>query len=350
MDSSASSPRGRGPARGTLLRLAVPAALALALLPAAFLALLPPLFGKAPAVTVSPVERALCILDPDGSAGILVAGDSRAQYHLVPALLEEATGRKAVNVAQWLHLGGDPVTLVNALRRRPEALASRPVLVLSVTIDALNDLGFKGLPMVNLFNWRLRDHARVLAERQKAYPRFFFSHMLPSVGALIRNRWTGRAFRCGADIHRPPRLLASRGFEVYEGRKRAALWRMPQDEEDYLLEGGQWRNLRASLDWLSGAPVRDIVLINAPMDTAWLRASDGPVPVAMQDRFSRMLEKEASRHPKVTYLDFFRHPLPQLTDSMFHDQTHLNREGAEVFSRHIGEVLAGLDRAPRGRD
>lgn len=317
----------------------------LTLLPLAGLALLPPLFGEAPAVGVSKVEHSLCVLNADGSAGILVAGDSRAQYNLIPGVLEEMTGKRTVNVAQFIHLGGDPISLVNALRRRPDALAAHPTVILSVTIDEVNDLAFKGLPLVGVLNWGVADHLRVLWERQKAYPRFLVGTLLPGAARISRDRWKGEDFRCDAEVYRPPRVLAERGFYGYEGRRTEAKWSMPRQAEDYLLDGGQRKALRKALDWLAASEAGRIVLLNAPIDTAWLRNSDGDVPMAMQARFADLLREEAARHPKITYLDFFRDPIPELVDSLYYDPLHLNRRGAEVFSRHMGWQLRALELA-----
>lgn len=321
------------------LRAWLSAALLLAFLPVFLVSLLPILFGKAPAVGVSAVEHSLCVLDADGGADIIAGGDSRALYHVIPAVVESTTRRTCVNVAKWTHLGGDPLSLVNALRRSPRALARRPTVILSVTLDGVNDLGFKGMPMVSLLNWGLIDHFRVLKERPKAYPMFVVKEMLPAIATLTKNRLTGNEFRCEDGLHFPANLLANKGADFYVGRKTSGFWRMPGSPEDYLLDGGQWGNLRSSLAWLARSNAGRVVLLHAPIDTAWLARTDGPVAVAMLGRFSDMLAQEAGLHPKIMLLDYARNPLPELVDSLFHDQTHLNREGAELFSRKLGERL-----------
>lgn len=310
----------------------------------AALALLPPLLGREPAVTVSPVDQALCVLcaqDSSGPAGILVGGDSRALYHVIPSELDSATGRKTVNVAQWLHFGGDPITLVNVLRRYPRIMAARPAIVISVTLDGVNDLGFKGMPMATMMNWGPFDHVRAALHRPRAYPKYFATAILPAIGKMIAHRLKGERFVCDGNIYRPPRLRADRGFQAYEGRKTDGFWMLPGREKDYLLDGGNWKALQKALAWLSASQAERIVVFNAPIDSAWLARTDGPVAMAMEARFSEMMARETARHPKVEYLDFHRNPLPELEDRHYYDQTHLNREGAVLFSRHLGAYLAG---------
>jgi hypothetical protein len=178
--------------------------IAILILPLAFLALLPPLLGREPAVTVSPVEQALCILcarDSSGAAGILIGGDSRALYHVIPSEMDSATGRKTVNVAQWLHFGGDPITLVNVLRRYPRIMASKPIIVLSVTLDGVNDLGFKGMPMATLMNWGPFDHLRAAYHRPRAYPKYFATAVAPAIAKMILHRLKGERFVCDGNIY-----------------------------------------------------------------------------------------------------------------------------------------------------
>lgn len=318
-------------------------------LPLAFLALLPLLLGREPAVTVSPVDQALCVLcaqDSSGPAGILAGGDSRALYHVIPSEIDAAAGRKTVNVAQWLHLGGDAISLVNALRRYPQVMDSRPIIVVSVTLDGLNDLGFKGMPMPTLMNWGLSDHLRAAWHRPRAYPKYVATAIAPAASAMVLRRLRGEGFVCDGNVYRPPRLRADRGFIAYEGRKAEGFWSLPGKEKDYLLEGGNLKALRKALAWLSASQAERIVVFNAPIDTAWLARTDGAVAMAMEARFSDLMARETAKHPRIEYLDFRRDPLPELEDRHFYDQTHLNHEGAILFSRHLGARLAAPGPGP----
>ena len=344
MKSIPSAPGAQGPSPRRKIHLALVFAATVSAvlfgLPILALSLLSPLLGEQAAVTVSRADQAMCVLDADGSAGIVAGGDSRALYHVIPALIDSATGRKCVNVAQWLHFGGDPTTFVNVLRRYPKAMEARPTLLLSVTLDGVNDLGFKGTPMATLMHWSPWDHFRTAIRRPRAYPVFFFQAILPSAGKMLWHRIRGEEFVCNDGMYRPPRLEVNRGFEPYEGRKTTGFWMLPGREKDYLLDGGSWRAFRQALDWLSASKADRIVIFNAPIDTAWLRATDGPVAMAMEARFSALMAEEIARHPRIVYLDFHRNPLPQLADSLFYDQTHLNHEGAILFSRYLGGWLA----------
>jgi hypothetical protein len=279
---------------------------------------------------------------PDGSAGILVAGDSRARYNIDPAVLERETGRRCVNIGNVLPLGGDLSTLVKALRRNPAALASHPILIVSVTLEGINDMGYANAAVTNLFEWTPRDHLRAALRHRQRYLIHFTNVFLPSIKTLLIHKWKGRMFRCGGDIYVPPRLLRDRGFEAQTGRKAPQdLWVWPRVAEDYLIDGGRRRSFESALRWLSTCPAGRVVVVNGPMDTAWLRATDGPVPLAALDRFQGILAGAAKRYPGMTFLDWYPDGVPGLeTETHFNDQLHLNREGAEIFSRYLAKSLA----------
>lgn len=315
----------------------------LALPPLAVLALvasLPYLFGKEPAIGPSPVEQSLCLLDPDGKADVLVGGDSRALYQLIPSILEDSTHGKCVNLGQWLLLSGDPTSLVNALRKHPEILAGHPTLVISISLDAFNDLAFKGIPIVTLLNWSVGDHLRTWFHRPKAYPLFWMRQMLPAIAKAARTKWFTKETGCSRFAFLPRRLAENAGFEPYEGRKTGNLWGMPSLRRDYLLDGGNWKAFRKSLDWIDSSAIKRVIILNAPLDTAWISAINGPVPMLMEARLGAQLKAESERHAKAVFLDLVAHPPPQIPESLFYDQYHLNHQGAILLSRWLGGYLA----------
>src|SRR6188768_955189 len=164
-----------------LIWFAAKTALVLALMAWGFFAAVKALFGKEIGAGYSGPALTLCALDRDGSAGIIVAGDSRAKTQIDPAVLEERTGMKSVNAAEIISLGGDITTLVNAFRDQPKALESHPVILLSVTLRGMNDLSVENIPSATLWNWSAFDHARVAARKPARYWRFFTGMYLPGV-------------------------------------------------------------------------------------------------------------------------------------------------------------------------
>jgi hypothetical protein len=311
------------------------------LFPLFLLSLVPVFLGGEPAILKSDVERDLCALDADGSAEILVAGDSRARYNIDPSVLERETGLRSVNIGNVLPLGGDLSTLVKVLRRNPAALAGHPVLIASVTLEGINDMGYANAAVTDLFEWTPRDHLRAALRHRQRYLIYFTHVFLPSIKTLLIHKWKGEMFRCGQGVYIPPGLLRDKGFEGQTGRKSSQdLWAWPRAEADYLIDGGRRRSFEAALRWLSTCPAGRVVVVNGPMDTAWLRATDGPVPLAALERFQGILADAAKRYPGMTFLDWYPDGVPGLeAEAHFNDQLHLNREGAEILTRHLAQSL-----------
>jgi hypothetical protein len=310
--------------------------LALALIAWGCFASVKALFGKEIGAGYTGPASTLCALDRDGSAGIIVAGDSRAKTQINPAVLEERTGLNSVNAAEIISLGGDLTTLVNALRRQPAALASNPVILLSVTMRGMNDHSIENIPAATLWNWTAFDHARVALRKPARYWRFLKGKYLPTLRREALHQWRKDGFACGGDVYLSPGLMESKGYRPYAGRAREPL---PSDTGGWVIDGGSWRAFRASLDWLDRSPAKAILIVDAPLDPAWRRAALDAEWEGLQTRFTGMLMEEAAKHAKVRFLDFVSKPVLDLDTSYFYDGYHFNKVGADLYTAYLADML-----------
>jgi hypothetical protein len=316
----------------------------------AALASVPALLGRETGAGFAGVAQAACALDRDGSAEILVAGDSRAKCQLMPILLADATGKRCVNIAEALPFGGDPATLVNVLRREPALLASHPVLVISVSMPGVNDACLGNVTASELFNFTPADQARLWIRNSSAYPRFFFSRYLPSIKREALHLWRRDGFVCDGDVRLPRALFASRGFRPMDGPIDGGSAGPGKGKpERYLIDGARWRLFRESMRWLAASPAGAVVLYDAPFDPEWVRQARGTAELDAETRFAGKVAREASLYAKFRYMDFLSRPAPELSPGDFHDPYHLNGAGAAKFSRMVAESLkVALRRAEGG--
>jgi hypothetical protein len=322
-----------------LLSAAAAACAALLLAPALFFAAVRAAFGTSIGAGYAGPAAVLCDLDRDGSSGIVVGGDSRAQYQIDPAALEARTGRTAVNAAAILPLGGDLPTLMNALALVPGALATGPVVVISVSMNAFNDNELDLVPMATVWNWNALDHARAAWARPRAYFRFLRGRYLPALRREALHRWRKDGFACTEAVRMPPARRAARGFVPYPvARWEAKEW---ADTLGWRIEGGNWRAFRRALRRLERSPARAIVLLEGPVAPGPDSPLRDPVWRAVHARFSRMLAEEAARGAKTRFVDCVERPPFPADTSLFYDRFHLNARGAAVFSAWLGEYLAG---------
>ena len=302
-----------------------------------FFAAVKALFGKEIGAGYSGPALTLCALDRDGSAGIIVAGDSRAKTQIDPAVLEERTGLKSINAAEIISLGGDITTFVNALRAQPKALESHPVILLSVTLRGMNDFSMETIPSATLLNWSAFDHARVAAGKPARYWRFFSGQYLPALRREAMHRWRKDGFACEDGVHLSPALVESKGYRPYTGRAREPL---AADTGGWMIDGGSWRAFKASLDWLERSPAKAVVIVDAPLEPGWRGKVLDAEWEGVRTRFSGMLQEAVAGRKKVRFLDFTSRPVLDLDTAYFYDGYHFNKEGAGIFTAYLGDVLA----------
>jgi hypothetical protein len=328
-----------------IVRLAAWVLLPIPIAALCFLAVLPRIFGEDVGAGFASVERSLCALGSDGSAEILVGGDSRAKIQVDPILLEELTGKRSVNVAEDITFGGDLPTLVNALRNNPAALAKKPIIIVSVSVTGFNDLALKDLPAASVLNWSFTDHARVAFRRPGNYFRFLIGWYVPFLKRHVVHKLRGTHFRCEDGLDLPPSLLATRGFRPTQ-RKMDSIHigtaSRPHTQADFLLDGGRRKAFSRALDWLDASPARAILLYNAPIYRNGL--SDTVHGLEMEYQFADLVAAEAARHTKVQFTDFVRNPPPELDPIHFADSYHLNEIGAALFTRRLAALL--MDSVP----
>jgi hypothetical protein len=303
----------------------------------ALLAAVPALFGDAVGAGFASVDRNLCALASDGSAELLIGGDSRAKQQADPLILEAETGLKAVNVAEAITFGGDLPTLANALAHYPKALEARPMLLVSVSVTGHNDLAFEDLPAASVLNWSPLDHLGAALRAPGSYARYLFGWYLPFLKRHALHAWQGTGYACGDGAPFSPALLASRGYRP--SAQTPPPPGPPRDAEDFHLDGGRRRAFASALEKIAATPVRAIYLYQAPMSPDWQADPSRRVDVEMERRFGELVSEDAARHHKVRFLDFFRAPPAGLSQVHFADNYHLNAEGAALFSKALADAI-----------
>ena len=323
------APRAPGPAPGRV---------------GAVLLLDPRLLGDKVGATFSGhsnTELLLCGLNRQGHIPILVGGDSRAKLQVIPAVVKAQTGRECLNIAETLPFGGDITTLANSLRKNPGSLATHPLLVVSVSMVAIDDLNFADAASAMAFNWSPADHARVLARKPAAYGRHLLERFLPAVKRELMRGVRGTGFTCpDSGVYIAPYLAGSMGYYFNDSGKLPA--RFHEEEEgrrSYLIEGGNWKSFRKSLEWLARSQASHILLYNAPYNPKWVRERPDSELRRAETRFSGMVSDLVLGNPRVTFLDFHRNPLPEIDSTCFIDRSHLNAKGSALFSRILADSL-----------
>lgn len=277
------------------------------------------------------LEGKICELDSAyGPASIVIAGDSRAQYHLVPEVFEKSLGGEAVNIGA---IPGDLITLYNAIRKYPRLLSKAKLLIISIGIYEINDGGldyycFSTAAFANfglLEQWGL--YGRRFMELQEKYREVFRVYR--------RQEWEGQRFCCGDYWSSEYFAVAQKGFVgipgVWDrnltGKLNTNPWYSGLD-----IHGYRWKQFRETLRKFQdlGIPV---ILYQSPYSPTWLGSPATAENVSAEREFGKLMKAETAGMGNIRFLDFFASRNDSLSDSLFFDSAHLNIRGAEVFSR-----------------
>ncbi len=273
-------------------------------------------------------------LTTDARPELIIAGDSRAACHVVPAVLADELGMPVDAIANIARPVCGPAAVLAGFRAYRARFADHPILVLSAAPWCVNDRPAYLTQAINdetLWSASLLERFRLVSVR-----RALNATMLPEKALL------------GRFSDRPARVqVAERGYypldAKLDSRAETHLEQVKRTEDFWYVgakpEGIRWRILEESLRGLLAEGAR-VVLLDPPSHPALVdaiaKSAHGPVA----DEYRSALHVMAQRLdvPILSYEldDFARAVHP---DEIYADYGHLNRAGAELLSRRLAADL-----------
>jgi hypothetical protein len=281
-------------------------------------------------------------------ADILCFGDSMVKCGMLPSMLRERTGRAAYNLAV---VGGSAPSSYFLLRRALNAGARPSTIVVNFNQDLLSHgpaSKTKPYPLDHLLDlretvelcWMARDPALLAA--------ISLARLLPSVQCrsevrayvqlMLRGEKSDRAgimlllfrnwnFNKGAMID--PKRWFFDNSGIADAERNTSAWRPDPVNVHYF---------HAFLDLAARHRIRVVWLlppVSPGTQIIWEARGD-------ESLFDRFIREQLRRHPHVVVVDS-RHSGYKATE--FHDQVHVDRDGALSLSLGVGNLLArgGLD-------
>jgi len=261
---------------------------------------------------------------------LIIAGDSRAERQVIPEIAAASLGGPAVNIAT---AAGELVMVKNALRRYGLPPATR-LLVISASIFQVNDGSIDPgyISEAGLLNMTPWERAAVYADRLRS----------PSISLQFR-------FREAPPLALTSAQLPDQGFVGITGTLGVPLPEGLIDRHPWYrnidIRGGRWRIFAAALDELAQYPVQ-IHLFQPPVSPAWLAYTAETFVGNAEREFIQMLRDLVAKYDNVHLHDFYSVPDARLGNDAFYDIQHLNRAGAEVFTRLLTERIAAVPPHP----
>lgn len=278
---------------------------------------------------------------------LLIAGDSRAQRHLIPEVVADQLGLTPDNVVNIASASCESPVVVAAYREFAGRFTSAPIMVISVSIYSINDRANEPSALSKESLWSLglvdrlrlatlpRALAAIFLPERELYRRLVIRPREPSPAAVPERGFVGIAEdRC---IDSTPEGL--RPAITYVNR----VWFNNAE-----IDGVRWRQLQADLHNLIDAGVQ-VVIMNSPDHPAYLQAIAGTSMDTANTEFRRQLSDLCQRLnvPLLHYdADWANGCDP---DTLFYDVLHLNRRGAAILSERVGRDINDLIRSGRLR-
>ncbi|MEO7177108.1 MAG: hypothetical protein ABIV51_14350 [Saprospiraceae bacterium] len=281
----------------------------------------------------SELEEKIISLKIDTSRlNIIIAGDSRAERQLMPAIFNTNTGLSTINIATT---GCDLVTVVSAIKKK-YADSAKLCFIISASSWQVNDGAidhgylslncFQKLSKIGKFILYKKYLSELLGMQVQLFKEF--------VHSVVGNR---NCLRIDSNAY--PEL----GFIGIEGRFKV------QDKSSLntLLSNHSWykNNSNSGFRWaIFQNSLKELEKINAPciiyqppVSSYWKSNTENSfIDIAEMD-YSRKVTMEIQKYKNIVFFDFYSNDIRELDDSMYYDYQHLNRQGAEIFSGFLAK-------------
>ncbi|PWU14573.1 MAG: hypothetical protein C5B49_12975 [Bdellovibrio sp.] len=282
--------------------------------------------------SVGQLQKLMLLYQQEPQAQVIFAGDSRAERQLNPAVFS-AEGHPAINVAIS---SGDLWTLVKTLEAT--GIHKLPLtFIISASSAYINDGN---------------------NEKDRFTPEIYFSLTTFERLVMFKSGWflAARTMLDGENVYNNftatiAQLATMKGNDPHKGF-------LPVDHQDYHcdrirhasnvarfswyknvnLDGARWRLFAEAVATLETWPGR-YYIFNGPVTTVYHACIDGTYAADVERDYGLKASQLIKNLRRVRFLDFYNDPLIQLPDSLYYDAIHLDKVGADHFSKWWLEYL-----------
>jgi hypothetical protein len=259
---------------------------------------------------------------------LVVAGDSRAEGQVVPAIIENRFNIKTINIATS---SCDVVTMYNALRKY--GLLEKPItIIVSASFFQVNDgavdTGY--ISMAELVNMPVVVKLNLLKNNLTELRRMYIDAFMGNMSHKFKR------IQGGLDKNDP--RLNDLGFHPVSGSLKLPIeWKIDPETtthnwyKNINIHGARWKVLQDTLKKMSESKCRFIVY-QPPVSDSFKAHVKGSSIDTFEQEYSSMLKNESTKYNNLFFLDYYSTPPPLLTNDDYYDPQHLNRTGAEKFT------------------
>lgn len=278
----------------------------------------------------SSTESKIFKLPVNNSHNIIIAGDSRAERQLIPQIVKSITGINSLNIAVS---AGDLALTVPALT----AYSDSSIFIISASSWQVNDGAIDpGYLSIKCFQ------QMTLPEKIQIY-KYEPNELVMMYIKLLKS--TLNKFRDSQDKYfYKENIIQELGFLAIED----TLSTNRADISNFINSHSWYKNLNShairyqifveNLDRLA-ARNSLIIIYQPPISPIWKEKTKNTSIDFFEKEYSKILTALCSKYDNVVFYDFYAQDIYQLNNSMYYDYQHLNRNGAEIFSKLFSEKI-----------
>jgi len=266
---------------------------------------------------------------------IVVAGDSRAERQLIPALFKSELNLETVSIAKDV---GDVMSLVYA-NKKYEIADSNKVFVMCLSSLLTNDGAYKNWFMSQASMTEIGLIKRILLFKNDYIENWYHRMGLIWDDLINDKRGIGLAqedvrVKDGGYISVNEQLdINNFSKNDLNPQTTKHLWyRKPNNK------GIRKTVFENSIEQFAETGAK-IILIQSPMAPAWRSYVDENYMHQLELDHSKLLIELASQYKNVWAIDFYTKQPSIFTDKLFYNATHLNNLGAVIFTTAVIDSL-----------
>ncbi|MCB9427108.1 MAG: hypothetical protein H6584_08820 [Flavobacteriales bacterium] len=263
------------------------------------------------------------------SLNIIVAGDSRAERQLIPKIIKTHTGINSINVAVS---AGDLALTVPAL----SAYSDSDVFVISASSWQINDgaidhgyLSYKCFQQIGLVD-KIKLYRNDTKELLNMYAGLFTY--------VLRHLFLDSNYSYDEEVIKEEGFMGIQSVLKVNMKEVTHLIGSHSWYKNINSKGCRFQVLIESLNRLDEKGSL-VFIYQPPVSPIWKEQTKNTEIGMFEKEYSKKLDSLCAKSDNIIFYDFYSTDISQLKNEMYYDYQHLNRKGAEVFSKLISEKI-----------
>lgn len=266
---------------------------------------------------------------------VIIAGDSRAEYSVIPDLFAQKTNLSTVNIA----VGGGTLSEMYDMLSETGVLNNNRLIIISISSYEIND----NYPDERPINWLVATKKPSVLQKATGvltYLETYVSSYYTGLRRFLRGDTTDYA-------HMNQATFLNKGYVPQNGLIDPTT--MVGNTSWYVnlqADGVKRQDFERSIRGF-GNTNDTVVLYEGPIAPAWQLDFAKTAGPAAEEHFSTIIRAAIAPYSNLHFINFQSANIPELGDKEFLDVVHLNTEGASVFTSLLVERLKKERLLPR---